>query len=515
MKTIHLLILAACGAAAPALRAQEQDGSFDRAAAEVQTRLELSLARLAELQQSIADQTIPLSEHLHALERELGTARQQFQSVSAKVDQSKLDLTLLRSRVAKHGETYGYLDNLLNQYLREFEVRLHVAEMPRYAAAMTNARTAPENADLVRDAAILAQSGLLDASLDRIEGLLGGDRFAGEVIGPDGYQHAGTFMLAGPAALFRSKDGTLVGTAEQRINSSEPNVFTFADPEDTMAASAFVAGDGGAFVLDPSLGNAHRVEATEQETLLDEFNKGGTVMYPIVAMAAIALLIALYKWISLAFIRKPSKARVSALFTAVGKGDEDGARQAAAAMNGPAGRMLAAGAAHLRHPRELIEEVMYETVLKTKVQVQRLLPFIAICAASSPLLGLLGTVTGIINTFRMITIYGSGDVKNLSGGISEALITTKYGLIVAIPALLFHAFLSRRARGVVGQMEGNAVAFLNEVSKSPFAGRTESTTAVNAAVVREQVNDVLRELLEPMMEAAEVPTRHTPVVQAG
>ena len=94
-----------------------------------------------------------------------------------------------------------------------------------------------------------------------------------------------------------------------------------------------------------------------------------------------------------------------------------------------------------------------------------MLPFVAICAASAPLLGLLGTVTGIINTFKLITIFGSGDVKTLSAGISEALITTKFGLIVAIPSLLLHAFLSRKAKSVVDRMEKAAVAFVNAVGQ--------------------------------------------------
>jgi hypothetical protein len=109
---------------------------------------------------------------------------------------------------------------------------------------------------------------------------------------------------------------------------------------------------------------------------------------------------------------------------------------------------------------------MYETVLATRLRLQRMLPFIAICAASAPLLGLLGTVTGIINTFKLITVFGSGDVKTLSGGISEALITTEFGLIVAIPSLLLHAFLSRKARSVIDQMEKAAVAFVNRVVKA-------------------------------------------------
>jgi hypothetical protein len=130
--------------------------------------------------------------------------------------------------------------------------------------------------------------------------------------------------------------------------------------------------------------------------------------------------------------------------------------------------MLSVGVEHIREPRELVEEVMYEKILTTKLQLQRWLPFVAISASSAPLLGLLGTVTGIINTFKMITVLGSGDVKALSGGISEALITTEWGLIVAIPSLLLHAFLSRKARGMIDQMEKAAISLINQIAKTPY-----------------------------------------------
>ena len=138
-------------------------------------------------------------------------------------------------------------------------------------------------------------------------------------------------------------------------------------------------------------------------------------------------------------------------------------------IKGPVGRMLKAGVDNLREPRELVEEVMYEVVLTSRLKLERFLPFVAISAASAPLLGLLGTVTGIINTFKLITVFGSGDVKSLSGGISEALITTKFGLIVAIPSLLLHAFLSRKAKGVTDQMEKSAVSFTNQLARTQAA----------------------------------------------
>jgi biopolymer transport protein ExbB len=125
---------------------------------------------------------------------------------------------------------------------------------------------------------------------------------------------------------------------------------------------------------------------------------------------------------------------------------------------------MLAGIMHAREPKELIEEVMYEKTLETRLRLQRYLSFLAICSAAAPLLGLLGTVTGIINTFELITVFGTGDPKTLSSGISEALITTKFGLIVAIPALLLHALLARMVKRFVDGMEKTAVRLLNRIA---------------------------------------------------
>ena len=103
--------------------------------------------------------------------------------------------------------------------------------------------------------------------------------------------------------------------------------------------------------------------------------------------------------------------------------------------------------------------------LEAQPRLQRGLPLIAIASATSPLLGLLGTVTGMIKTFNQITIFGTGDARSLSGGISEALITTAFGLIVAIPALILHALLSRKIQGIRSTMEMVSLAFINGLKK--------------------------------------------------
>ncbi len=204
-----------------------------------------------------------------------------------------------------------------------------------------------------------------------------------------------------------------------------------------------------------------------RDTLWGHIKKGGPIMVPIIALGLAALSVALYKWGRLSFVRKPSQRQIAELMQAVARQDGAEALRKAKAIKGPIGSMLVVGVEHIKESRDLVEEVMYEAVLTTRHKLQSLLPFVATSATCAPLLGLLGTVSGIISTFKMMTAFGSGDAKTLSGGISEALIGTEFGLYVAIPSLLLHAFLSRKARGILDQMEKTAVALINQLGKTP------------------------------------------------
>jgi biopolymer transport protein ExbB len=165
------------------------------------------------------------------------------------------------------------------------------------------------------------------------------------------------------------------------------------------------------------------------------------------------------------------------------------AKRKAATIAGPAGEMLQSAVVHLHQSKELVEEVMYEKILETRTRLNKTLPFIAVCASSAPLLGLLGTVTGIINTFKLISAFGSGDAKTLSSGISEALVTTEFGLIVAIPSLLLHAFLNRKAKSLIDRMESIAVAVMNQVTKSQF-DEYEETDEFEASTINHDEREI-------------------------
>jgi len=448
--------------------------TFQEAAATIQAKLERSLAEYSELQKQIQREKLPLSQKLSDLEAKLIAARQKHRDAASMLDNRRLALTNLRKKIKSRQEELGYLsDTLLAEYIRTLEPQLHIAEIQRYRDAIEAAKLALDNKNFSKEEVLQEQTKMLGVSLGRLEDALGGAAFEGNAVDSAGVVKSGKIVLVGPIAIFNSEHGKVVGTAEQRLGSLEPSIVAYGNPADAKAARVVIETSGGRIPIDPTLGNAHKVESTK-ETILQHIQKGGPVMFPILGMAGAALLVALYKLMVLTFVRKPPQGQLRGLMEAVAKDDRPLAMERAKAIKGPSGKMLTIGVEHLSEGRELIEESMYETVLATRLKLRSKLMFIAMSAASAPLLGLLGTVTGIINTFKLITVFGSGDVKMLSGGISEALITTEFGLIVAIPSLLFHAFLSRKANGICNQMEKAAIAFANEASRVEYKKKAHS-----------------------------------------
>lgn len=115
---------------------------------------------------------------------------------------------------------------------------------------------------------------------------------------------------------------------------------------------------------------------------------------------------------------------------------------------------------------DMVEDMIYERMIGVQERLRKWLPFIAVTAAIAPLLGLLGTVSGMIGTFNVISVAGTGDPKPMAGGISEALVTTFFGLVVAIPALVLHSLLSRKSIGIVQTTEKLGLRIVNSIRKN-------------------------------------------------
>ncbi|MBT7866410.1 MAG: MotA/TolQ/ExbB proton channel family protein, partial [Opitutales bacterium] len=305
---------------------------------------------------------------------------------------------------------------------------------------------------------------VLEASLERVGNIVGGYKFAGRALGENDRAVDGNFILIGPFAFF-GDGGTSVGFSKGRPNAAYPLVKSDGLLPETIATiSATTQSGEGILPIDSTEGDAFKL-AELVETPIEHALKGGTTIYIILLLALCALLVAIFKLFEINSVKRPRSGALQQILDHLNAGKKQEALEIANSVDGPFGDMLVAGVEHHDEEKELLEEILYERLLAAQPKLERFLAFIALTAGAAPLLGLLGTVTGMIKTFKLITVFGTGDAASLSSGISEALITTEYGLYVAIPALLAQALLTRQAKGKLGEMEQASVAFVNGLSK--------------------------------------------------
>jgi len=207
------------------------------------------------------------------------------------------------------------------------------------------------------------------------------------------------------------------------------------------------------------------VEYKKEKTVDDVVKGGGVIGYIILALGVLGLFLIIIRIIILFFAKSNVKkiSKIVAEKVESGKGDE--ALEAIKGFNGSAARVIKSTLRNIKRGREHIEDIVMENILNESGHIDKFGGFVMVLAAVAPLLGLLGTVTGMIATFDMIAEYGTGDPKMLSGGISEALITTMFGLIVAIPLLLLGNLISGWAQSIKDSMEQSALHIVNIYEK--------------------------------------------------
>jgi biopolymer transport protein ExbB len=185
---------------------------------------------------------------------------------------------------------------------------------------------------------------------------------------------------------------------------------------------------------------------------IERFTQGGAPGYVILILGAIGLLLALERMITLGITGSKVRSQL--------KSDTP-------KKNNPLGRVLSVYQENKSVDTETLELKLGEAILKESPSLQRGILFIKIISVVAPLLGLLGTVVGMINTFQAIMLYGAGDASRMAGGISQALVTTMLGLIVAIPMVLLHTIVNGRSRRIL--------QILQEQSAGIVAGQSERT----------------------------------------
>ncbi len=188
----------------------------------------------------------------------------------------------------------------------------------------------------------------------------------------------------------------------------------------------------------------------ESPTVMDRINQGGIVGYLIIALGIVGLLIAIWRWIGLSTASRKVAAQL---------------KRDSASTDNPLGRVLAAYEANRNADTDTIELKLSEAALKEMPQLTKGLLFIKVISVVAPLMGLLGTVTGMIQTFQVITLYGAGDPKLMAGGISQALMTTVLGLCVAIPMVLLHTLVSGQSKKIVNILQSQSAGLVAQHSE--------------------------------------------------
>lgn len=269
-------------------------------------------------------------------------------------------------------------------------------------------------------------------------------KFNGVVIKPNGERGEQEIVRIGVWNLVSNGQYLSFDGSNIEELARQPDGFDSGASELQSATSGLV-GVG----IDPTgpTGGSLLAALINKETLTEQFHHGGLVGYVITAIGVFGLLLGLWRILVLFGV----SAKVNAQL-----------KSSKPNLNNPLGRVLKVAEDNPRADNETLELKLEEAVLKERPSIESGLAILKIIAAVAPLLGLLGTVTGMIETFQAITIFGAGDPKNMAGGISAALVTTVQGLVVAIPVVLMHTLVNGRAKRIVHILDEQTAGIIAE-----------------------------------------------------
>ena len=285
-------------------------------------------------------------------------------------------------------------------------------------------------------------------------------RYQGQFINTDGRMATGDIIRAGRFTCYYQMPGGRVGFLMPEPDGEKLSAVAGQAPATARAAiKAYFEHQGTVLPIDPS-GGAVFSQMTRKTDWKEVLDQGGILMWPILMVAGLALLLILERLLVLGTTKANTDKITDKLSQLAENGDWQDCQQVCASHKRvPTCRMISYALELKGHTQEILENALQEAMLREMPRLERFLPTLAVLAAVAPLLGLLGTVTGMINTFKVITVAGTGDPRMMSGGISEALLTTQFGLAVAIPIMLVHHFLKRRVDKIAGDMEEKGTAF--------------------------------------------------------
>lgn len=377
---------------------------------------------------------------LEEVSRELAAEDRRSTALNRSYEQNETELAdleeRLQIRVGNFGELFGVVRDVAGDTVSQVVTSLVSAQYPDrldLVRSMAEAKELPSLEDLRGLQLMLmeemAQSGQVV-------------RFDAEITDPSGQTNAGNVIRVGAFNLIH--DGKFLtrddGTGALQILPRQPAGRYLNMAEDLSEATSGPV----EMAVDPTRGQLLGL-LIQAPGLGERLQQGGYVGYTIVGMGVIGLVIALWRLVVLQGAGRRIRAQL---------------RSSSANKNNALGRILAVYEEHQTGNLDALALKLDEAIMREAPILERYQGILKVFAAVAPLLGLLGTVVGMIITFQQLTLFGTGDPKLMAGGISQALITTVLGLIVAIPLVLLHSVVSSSSQGLVEILEEQSAGLI-------------------------------------------------------
>ena len=414
--------------------------------------LDAALRELTATRDKIAGEKVPLSQALSSAEDQLAIARKQLEIAQRTRDMRNLDQSSLKAEIKQREDENMYMLNLLNEFSRNFgDKGLHISERKTHREKLDLAKAAHENTTASREDKYQHSFAVVEAALIRLEDLMGGVTYSGAALDAKGGLVEGKFAQVGPMVLFSNPDGSVAGFASEAKGSKEP-VVKGAEHSKIFGSSfaALTSGQEGVIPSDFTMGQALR-NLSNKNSIVRTFIHGGPIMWPMLFVAIAAVIVSLERTLFIFMEnRRRNESQVEQIFSLVEKGDRPGAIRIAESSTDYVARVLGFALAHA-------ELSISQAISKASaLEIQRFtrgLPILDTIITAAPLLGLLGTVVGMMNTFSMMGGDELGAPAAITGGIAEGLIATAFGLLIAIACLFPNSYLNAKVETVQHEVD--------------------------------------------------------------
>ncbi len=414
--------------------------------------LDAALKELTATRDKIAAEKVPLSKKLSLAEDDLALARKELDLAQRARDMKNLDQSSLKAEIKQREEETTYMLNLLNEFGRNFgEKSIHISERAGHREKLDLAKATHENNTAAHEDKFKASFRIVDAALTRLGDLLGGHSYPGVALDAQGGLVEGKFAQIGPMVLFSSADGAVAGWASEAKGSKE-TVLKGAEHSKIFgpAFASLMSGGESVIASDFTMGQALR-NYGNKNSIIRTFIHGGPIMWPLLLSAIVAAIVSLER--SLFIVsekRRQNPEQVEKIFSLVESGNQPAAIQVANSSTDFVARVL--GFALANANLSIGQAISKASAVELK-RFSRGLPILDTIITAAPLLGLLGTVTGMMNTFSMMGGDELGAPTAITGGIAEGLIATAFGLLIAITCLFPNNYLNARIESAQHEME--------------------------------------------------------------